>query len=571
MTEAAHLDRRQIVTGAAASAAIAATALPGAAIAQAKARRVIDVHCHVFNGKDIPAKRFLEIVVLQHYPDLSVGRRALEPVNLILQGVIRFIVARVTGAAPSVEAEIDCLRRGEDTCSMPASRSGRAQTTSAIDEDVLADYARLLEGKPRVTYFKEDKWLEDREALDAFISELRAAQGPARVQEGKDLSDRAAQQELARRLNTSDYAFRNVKEWGDLLSGFRRDIVGKYLATFDTGAHDIVLFAPALVDFSNWLGDTAASPLQQQVDLMDVLARRQKKARMHGYVAFDPLRQLLAEETRTMQTPLTLARAAVETQGFLGVKIYSPMGFRPTNNAGAGTTFPATVMGGRRDFGARLDKALDDLYAWCRRDGVAILAHASNSQAANREFGLRADPKFWRVVLKKHRELRLNLAHFGRFEISGPSASIDLNRLAATGEWEIGRIIKHDRAPNVYADLSYFTWIIGNDTDARQRKLAAEALKRWFAEFDPECRRILFGTDWSMTAPVRDSEGYLPRMIAFLQDVGLTEGQLDTVLFSNAVRFFGLRQGDRARSRLASYYAKHKLNAAHLERFDGAS
>jgi predicted TIM-barrel fold metal-dependent hydrolase len=391
------------------------------------------------------------------------------------------------------------------------------------------------------------------------------------VQEGKDLSDRAAQQELARRLNTSDYAFRKVKEWGDLLSGFRRDIVGKYLATFDTGAHDIVLFAPALVDFSNWLGDTAASPLQQQVDLMDVLARRQRKARMHGYVAFDPLRQLLAEETRTMQTPLTLARAAVETQGFLGVKIYSPMGFRPTSNAGAGTTFPATVMGGRRDFGARLDKALDDLYAWCRRDGVAILAHASNSQAANREFGLRADPKFWRIVLRKHRELRLNLAHFGRFEITGPGGAIDLNRLAGTWEWEIGRIIKQDRAPNVYADLSYFTWIIGNDTDARQRKLAAEALKRWFAEFDPECRRILFGTDWAMTAPVRDSEGYLPRMIGFLQDVGLTEGQLDNVLFSNAVRFFGLRQGDPARSRLASYYAKHKLNAAHLERFDGAS
>jgi predicted TIM-barrel fold metal-dependent hydrolase len=292
---------------------------------------------------------------------------------------------------------------------------------------------------------------------------------------------------------------------------------------------------------------------------------------MHAYVAFDPLRQLLAEEKRATQTSLTLAKAAVQTQGFLGVKVYSPMGFRPTNNAGAGTTFPATVMGGRRDFGARLDKALDDLYAWCSRDGVAILAHASNSQAANREFGLRADPKFWRIVLKKHRALRLNLAHFGRFEIPGPSGAIDLNQLAGTWEWEIGRIIKQDRAPNVYADLSYFTWIIGSDTDARQRKLAAEALKRWFAEFDPECRRILFGTDWAMTAPVRDSEGYLPRMVAFLQDVGLTEAQLDNVLFRNAVRFFGLRQGDQARSRLASYYAKHKLNAGHLEKFDGVS
>ena len=191
MSGVAHLSRREIVTGAAASAAIAAAGLPGAALAQAKARRVIDVHCHVFNGKDIPAARFLEIVVLQHYPDVSVGRRALEPINLILQGVIRFIVARITGAAPSIEAEVDCLRRGEDTCSALASRAGRAQTPSSIDEDVLADYARLLDGKPRVTYFKEDDWLKDREALDAFVSELRGAQGAARPREARSLSERA--------------------------------------------------------------------------------------------------------------------------------------------------------------------------------------------------------------------------------------------------------------------------------------------------------------------------------------------------------------------------------------------
>ena len=569
MNKVVHPSRREIVVGVAASAAVATAGLPGGAFAQSKARRVIDVHCHVFNGKDIPAKRFLEIVVLQHYPDVSVGRRALEPVNLILQGVIRFIVARVTGAAPSVEAEVDCLTRGEDTCSGVSSRAGRAQTPGSIDEDVLADYARLLDGKTRIAYFKEDDWLKDREALDAFVAELRSAQAAARPREVRSLSERAAQRELAQRLNTNDYAFRKVKEWGDLLSGFRRDIVGKYLATFDTGAHNIALFAPALVDFSHWLGDTAASPLQQQVELMDALARRQKKARMHGYVAFDPLRQLLAEEKRATQTSLTLAKVAVEIHGFLGVKVYSPMGFRPTGNAGAGTTFPATVIGDRRDLGERLDKALDDLYAWCSRDGVAILAHASNSQAANREFGLRADPKFWRVVLRKHRELRLNLAHFGRFEIAGPGGAIDLNQLAGTWEWEIGRIVKQDRAPNVYADLSYFTWIIGSDADARQRKLAAEALKRWFAEFDPDCRRILFGTDWAMTAPVRDSEGYLGKAAAFLEDVGLTQAQLDNVFFNNAVRFFGLRKGDPARSRLASYYTKHKLAPGHLEKFDG--
>ena len=34
----------------------------------AKVSRLVDIHCHLFNGSDIPTVRFIKIVALEHYP-----------------------------------------------------------------------------------------------------------------------------------------------------------------------------------------------------------------------------------------------------------------------------------------------------------------------------------------------------------------------------------------------------------------------------------------------------------------------------------------------------------------------
>src|SRR5882757_4534745 len=60
------------------------TASVGAAVAQINSLawsasapsqpQLIDAHCHVFNATDLPARRFLKIVIGERYPVQGVGR-----------------------------------------------------------------------------------------------------------------------------------------------------------------------------------------------------------------------------------------------------------------------------------------------------------------------------------------------------------------------------------------------------------------------------------------------------------------------------------------------------------------
>jgi Amidohydrolase len=173
-----------------------------------------------------------------------------------------------------------------------------------------------------------------------------------------------------------------------------------------------VLTCPALVDFNYWLDDKSRTALKDQVELMALLSLRQPRP-MYGFAAFDPLREIRRKPEDP--SPLAIVQEAVMKHGFLGAKLYSPMGFKPTDNAEHGLIFPAYAALGEEGFRAALDKALDSLYSWCEANEAPILAHTTDSQSAGPEFALRAEPRFWEKVLTKYPKLKLNLAHFGNF------------------------------------------------------------------------------------------------------------------------------------------------------------
>jgi hypothetical protein len=105
----------------------------------------------------------------------------------------------------------------------------------------------------------------------------------------------------------------------------------------------IVLMTPAIVDFSKWLEDEDQLSIEAQVDVMARIACRRDGPRVHGFVGFDPLRQALYDHHQRKPTdkdPMAVVRGAIEvarildgtltktTGGFVGVKLYPPMGFR---------------------------------------------------------------------------------------------------------------------------------------------------------------------------------------------------------------------------------------------------
>jgi predicted TIM-barrel fold metal-dependent hydrolase len=339
--------------------------------------------------------------------------------------------------------------------------------------------------------------------------------------------------------------------------------------------------------------------MHKQVEVMARISRRKTGPRVHGFVGFDPLRQALHVKhgMPASQSPLAVVQQAVETKGFIGVKLYPPMGFRPIDNDGLKGAFPPYVATGSaglgKGAGTLLDHALISLYVWCRDNGVPVMAHARNSNETYPTYGERANPELWGRLLqardangKDFSALRINLAHFGGFE----EAFEEENGKEDTWEWANGKLWSRFPNSSLFADVSYLSEVLplvfkrnANDPAVENQKARLEKIKGFFkafrASFPGSGKHLMFGTDWTMVGNAEGfpelgrrgaSKRYTDRVIEFLSEAGYSE-DIDNILFRNAVRFLGLGAEDRergTRGRLEKFYRTAGVNADWLKEFD---
>jgi predicted TIM-barrel fold metal-dependent hydrolase len=266
-----------------------------------------------------------------------------------------------------------------------------------------------------------------------------------------------------------------VREWDRIM--VTKNGAGAQAAFGASGwSNRLRIYTPAMVDYDFWVQDVevaredctpradalgdpcplpATTPLMLQNDVWSMVAAQfaasaQDPIVVHPMTTFDPLRYVYETHGRNFDSPppgsaLDLVKRAIETQGFVGVKVYPPMGFLPIKNADMAARLdefkrePKRPWGDRaRDVfwaagvrdrsdpyreidlqGAALDGALNALYTYCAAKNVPIMAHTSRSQgtfyddASWKAADLAADPLLWRDVLEMHPTLRLNLAHAG--------------------------------------------------------------------------------------------------------------------------------------------------------------
>lgn len=124
-------------------------------------------------------------------------------------------------------------------------------------------------------------------------------------------------------------------------------------------------------------------------------------------------------------------------------------------------------------------------------------------------------------------------------------------------EAQFANLISDNRFPHIYADLSYFIWIMGRND--RTTVAAVKRLLARFLETAPNAtQRLLYGTDWSMTAHAKGFEAYFELMEEFLRDLGLDDAALDRIFHANAIRFLGLDPNRKAFARLKAFYEKNR-------------
>jgi predicted TIM-barrel fold metal-dependent hydrolase len=508
--------------------------------------QLIDAHCHVFNATDLPARRFLKIVIADRYPAQGAARLLeLDRQDVVdhLIDLMMFIVGE--GEAPTAAAEIAVL---QGTSPKLARRETPEAATAFTARTTAAYLDRRSDGQGRGPSRSAATTDPVRSAI---LQAGGIGEGGRRAE--KSLDSRA----VAERAVKSATDIGAYLRWFGLFTLYRYGLVDALAGIYSDQGYSPVLLSPAIIDYSRWLGEEASSSLDDQVSVMSLIARRKRGPAVHGYVGFDPLREVYFRKGILKSGALSVVRSALTDHGFAGVKLYPPMGFRASGNL-INQLYPQAVLD---DLGPALSEglngALDDLYRLCTSLDAPILVHTAETNGAGPNYAERADPAYWLPVLSEFPTLRLCLAHFGRFSYVSADAASNAQLPESSWEWLVGRFLKAHPDCKVYVDLSYLTEIF-DDSDA-QKRLGA-TFRRFVAEFDPEVRHVIFGSDWVMLAQDSRAAHYVESLTSFLQaQCGLDSAAIKRVMRDNALSFLGLGAADPTRARLLKFYKAHSL------------
>jgi predicted TIM-barrel fold metal-dependent hydrolase len=514
-----HLTRRTFIGASAAMLTDGALSKRARAV---PAPTIVDIHCHVFNGADLPITGFLAHVI----PGLS-------DISRELTSVPEMIVRRIVGVVHQ--------------------RLINRVTPGLVDEQA---YLKNL-GPGAVA--KPVGWLED----------------PALAAQYKDLVQLLANELAAIPLlhldptaigATLDRVIRVV-----YLTGHER---ARIAATMAAVYPEVQLYTPLLVDYDAWSNDKPATPLCDQIDAHASVARASMRdqvgrpgARFHPFMAFDPLREVVTRVRRKgdyrpygdaraftkgarYQFPaaagavarpgadagaIELVRYAIETGGFIGCKVYPPVGFAPLDNE---------HLNADPELGKQLDLALRAFYAYCEAEQVPITAHASAGNEYG--FGFRdfVAPARWEPVLREFPNLRVNFGHFGHEE--GGSA------------WMRQAAALMSAYPNVYADVADSPLVYD---DAYARAYLGH-LDEVFKRFPKVRKRVMYGSDFWLNRLDPGADGAVKAFQTQLDARFGAELRADA-MGTNALRFLGLLddQGKkpaagRNRARLRRFYGQ---------------
>lgn len=522
-----------------------------------RTKPIVDAHAHVFNAKDLPGYAFLHEVYVQRYTGVF-----LEP----LMPLFKAYVASVENAAPGFRDEQEAMQRG--TRSAPATAL-LDQTLEKLEKGTLPDagpkevqqktYRDLLEltapappsapARPssaapspeaaRMTHAPEIQRRQLAEfLLQPATAAPRAATPAAQVRA-------AAPTAPASRGPFAPYAdqIRQLFAWFSSFKEYRHERIEAWDKFMRVQGPRFAM--PAIVDFGFSLRevDYTPVPVGQQVQLMGELSRRQPRGRLiHGYVPFNPVRFARNEQDAT-----AAIHYAVQEQGFIGFKLYPPMGYQASGNATISMRYFNHL--GIADIGGKIDRALDWAYDYCLQNDLTILAHTAPSNsphgnpydgsvAGTDDWSRRPNPAFWAPILAKRQKLRVLFGHFG--------GAYHITRNRAWANSIVDLMMTY---PNVYGDFSDYDLVLDDTPERRCRRLE---LKQYLQGLDAKKQdklrqRVVFGSDWEMLDLVVGTETYSQNMLGFLtESLG---GSTEDYAARNALRMIGLDDPDSATTR----------------------
>jgi predicted TIM-barrel fold metal-dependent hydrolase len=380
--------------------------------------------------------------------------------------------------------------------------------------------------------------------------------------------------ELAYRVMGQGY-----RRWAEILS--QQDLAAVARRLMDAFPGDgIELSVPLMIDYEYWFRNTRDIQIDDQVRKVASSIVVPSAGRIHPFVPFDPARELAWRQRLPRPddpaigpaehvSSLALVKDAVLSRGFIGVKLYNSLGYRPLGNAEVDDARRRHFRRiGRprycRFSGEEIDAVLDELYAFCVANQVPIVAHCGSDgieayPGASLAFG---SPEHWRPVLERHPGLHLDLAHFGWSH--GLRYADARQRRRRSPNWIRTILGMLEEFPDLYTDVAHHEVVTG------------EAERNFTEDYRAMCadhpglvqKRLLFGIDWHVIARMDGFEGF---KAAYARILGGSEAfsppQIEDFFGGNALRFLGLLPLGTSnadgwtmnRTRLAAFYAANHI------------
>jgi hypothetical protein len=522
----------------------------------------IDAHCHVFNGTDLQVKEFLSRVAVGQGGMLGSAARAIG--DLLEKLAWQF--------APSGDEELAKL--GEVASALRTCTSaGLAERVGTLRQD---GYTR---GRTQLRAALERsetlRTLRDKRALN-LLSVAPDSDDASRLEalnliESLPVSvDRYKQMKAEKSLAVQSFRGLSVQGLIDfVLQNFQYRYVSihDYLSTYNRpGVRVVDLMLPSMVDYDFWLskGQATHTSLETQVQVMRQLAIV-TGGRVHGFVPFDPLRQVAFDLKHTGEDSISLVQRAVTQHGAVGVKLYPPMGFAALGNAskdGQGFWKQAWLPAwtDMPNLGNKLDSAMRRLFKWCQEEQVPLMAHTSESNGPSADFQKLTGPEYWQLALAEFPRLRVSFGHFGG------SSPVEKGLARAQSFAQLMAADPSVAGSAAFADAGYFVEVLSKEPQLLKqvRQLYEETSGKGDAAL---VNRFMYGTDWEMTLTEGQVDGYLgdfETLFAELETQPRFKSQglanLSPRFFGgNAARWAGLAQGEATRRRLDAFYKAHNV------------
>ncbi len=456
---------------------------------------VIDMHAHVFNARDLPAKGIL---------DALAARKGWNVPSWLTQRIANYLYRRTP-------------REQEGVSEAPA-----VQSLQDLTEEERGALRDLIHGR-QVQGEHQDPRLSDEELIAGALKRLGFL---------NDHGDQVHAEGLIGSLSGTIALLRTATRT-------HQGIVDRMTKAF--GAQP-TLFVHHMMDLERAYAEQPPVPFSEQTGQINRLVK--KNPELLTFVAFDPFRGDQA---------MKMVRRGRKL-GALGVKFYPPSGYRPLGNSILNRPERSGPLQTQWDsrYGqlganpnAKLNALCKSLFAYCEKEGMPIFLHCTRHgfEAANGYGVHHSDPEYWVSVFETYPKLRVAFGHAGGYDgwskantwspnPSNPGVGSDKSFERKVYEL----CVTHE---NAYADFGYHGFH-GNTTDNVLRDALRVLLGRDDQATHPFGKKIMYGSDWYMVL----SEGHPASGLRAFDKLFRNDLQAHRIAFfaGNAARFLGLRR-----------------------------